>query len=344
MESKGTSSADEPALVWEKVCRHIGGVGVGSTVAALAAKGVFELLARNPGLSMEEVHRQTGGGKGYLHVAFRLLACEGWLVREGEPASDDMRFQLTPAGLELRFAAPHYGEALTFFARAPAPARESTPEGRRHRALYYRAAAERMRNAWDLADGNIPPSLLRQVRDHLDGHVLTPLLAHLALHGPWPQDSEAAEDPSAGDHPLAGAGVREILEGLNWIHRDEAGVAMTAAGAIAMACARQYWYPMSYRRAHRGLHLHLRAARRLPGAAPEDSRAGSNSRDHDGRRQLRDGDGRRHAPPFSLGRLCRFRGGGRAHRQPLQAGPGTWRGYSDHAVAPWRARAAPSLG
>src|SRR5262245_4748940 len=83
--------------VWRQICFHINGMAIGSTVAALHAAGLLRLLQAGP-LAMGDVLQKIPANPGYLHVALRLLASQGWLVRDRAEASDMMRFELTPRG------------------------------------------------------------------------------------------------------------------------------------------------------------------------------------------------------------------------------------------------------
>src|SRR6267142_6134713 len=96
--------------VWNRICRHMDGFAIGSTVAALEQRDVIDYLLNDAPVSMRQVRERFAGNAGYLHAAFRLLSCQGWLTRTGEPASNDLEFALTRSGeAMLRLAASYAG-------------------------------------------------------------------------------------------------------------------------------------------------------------------------------------------------------------------------------------------
>src|SRR3954447_23030088 len=86
------------ALVRDRVLRHADGVAVGSTVAALAERGVLEFLLDAREATLGEIRRRFGGNPGYLQVALRLLANQGWVVGGGASGTDGFGVNVTRAG------------------------------------------------------------------------------------------------------------------------------------------------------------------------------------------------------------------------------------------------------
>ena len=78
---------------------HHDGIIVGATVAALNRHGVLETLFRENCVSMKSLLNTHPCNSGYLHVALRCLALQGWVKREGCLASEDMVFEVTPMGV-----------------------------------------------------------------------------------------------------------------------------------------------------------------------------------------------------------------------------------------------------
>ncbi|MGH8577485.1 MAG: hypothetical protein ACREXJ_11355, partial [Gammaproteobacteria bacterium] len=112
-EPETAISRAAPALL-RTLFLHHDGIVVGATLAALGRSGVLALLLREGRVAMHEILRACPARPGYLHVALRCLALQGWLEREGEPASDAMVFSVTPRGRHASAAFDVYREAAAF--------------------------------------------------------------------------------------------------------------------------------------------------------------------------------------------------------------------------------------
>jgi len=235
--------------VWDRICRHLDGFAIGSTVAALEQRGVLSFLLRDGPVSMGTIRQRFNGNAGYLHAAFRLLACQGWLTRAGELGSDELEFKLTTAGEAVLKLAPAYAAAVDFL--PPARVLETILFGddkTNSRALLA-SFHEHMRDEWALGNYAAPADVRQQVRHHLDGQVITPLLSLLSLHGVLPSSLDDAPvidlQSLTGNLPNLKTAF-EILACLGWANILGEQVEITMPGMLALTCARQYWYPMGY--------------------------------------------------------------------------------------------------
>ncbi|HYH83727.1 MAG TPA: hypothetical protein VEX86_28305 [Longimicrobium sp.] len=233
--------------VWEAVCRQIDGVAVGSTVAALGERGVFELLEREPGATLRRVLDHAGGNPGHLNVALRLLASQGWVTREGTPGTDEMRFTLTHEGRHGARLAPLYTRAAALLPEARDLLRAGSA-GAAGMVGVLHGWAERVRGGWGIPRDGVPLGVQWQVRHHLDGHAAAPVMGLLALAGHLPASAERPEiDLSAAEGGTKALGpLWDVLAALGWATREGDRVTLTPPGEVAASFARQYWYPLSY--------------------------------------------------------------------------------------------------
>jgi hypothetical protein len=80
------------------VCRHIDGMVIGSTMAALASHGALRILAAADRTEFGKLRAGLGAQPGFLHVAIRLLADQGWVTCAGEGGTDELGITPTPGG------------------------------------------------------------------------------------------------------------------------------------------------------------------------------------------------------------------------------------------------------
>lgn len=205
--------------VWNAVCRHIDGMAIGSTMAALEAHGALRTLAAADQTEFGKLRASLGANAGFLHVAVRLLADQGWVTCAGEGGTDELTITPTEAGrLVMTRLAPAYADAARFL---PFAGRVASSEAGADAVLA--PFLERAERGWNLPVAN------HQVLSHLNGHLIAPVMYGL----------------TRDERPIAGIAAR-VLALVGWAESDGDSARLTAAGRLAMAMARQYRYPMVY--------------------------------------------------------------------------------------------------
>ncbi|HYX59612.1 MAG TPA: class I SAM-dependent methyltransferase [Streptosporangiaceae bacterium] len=215
----GTMTAPMPgtARVWDALCRHIDGVAIGTTMAALHERGALAILTAQDRTEFGPLRERLAANAGFLHVALRLLADQGWVARQGEPGTDQMTIMPTARGrIVMTELAGAYPAAV--------------------RSLRVRVDGEPgpfgtlMRREWGLPAG-VPPDVRHQVLSHLNGHLIAPVMHAV----------------SSGEADIATSrGAAEILAAAGWARLDADVPELTQDGEIATSLARQYRYPVTY--------------------------------------------------------------------------------------------------
>jgi hypothetical protein len=232
------------ARVWDALCRHIDGMAVGTTMAALHERGALALLAAQDRTEFAALRARLAASPGFLHVALRLLADQGWVARQGEPGTDRMTIAPTARGrivmTELAGAYPAAVRSLAHAGRIG----EALKDGR------LAAFARLARQEWGLPAAGIPPGLRRQVLGHLDGHLVAPVM-HALSSG----EADLATSPDAAEilalpgwaHPAKTPGQTPgQTPGKTPAKTPGEAPALTPDGELALSLARQYRYPVTY--------------------------------------------------------------------------------------------------
>lgn len=234
--------------VWSIVCQHIDGVAVGTTISAFSEHNVLKLLSNHPHLSLRQLSDSLGGNMGYLHVGLRLLVCQGWLTSSGLPGTNKMTFALTRIGESIAQLAPFYQQATSFFPYARALL-QSQPEHNLFELISkLEEFRQRLEREWELPQ-DLGSLLRTTVCHHLNGHIVSPIMSILARKNILPPVLELTQKLDVNEldinHELM-AQICDVLACLGWLCREKQWITFTPAGVIAMAYARQYWYPISY--------------------------------------------------------------------------------------------------
>ncbi|HEX6525461.1 MAG TPA: hypothetical protein VF070_36445 [Streptosporangiaceae bacterium] len=203
------------ARVWAALCRHIDGMAIGTTMAALSSHGALRTLAAAERTAFGKLRAGLGANAGFLHVAIRLLADQGWVGLAGEGGTDELVITPTPPGRVVM--------------TQPAGAYESLPH----------ATVELAERDWGLPpaaaagpgqSNSVSAEVRRQVLSHLNGHLIAPLMFATTSRG-----------FRQGCRDLTETATRILaLEG--WARDGE----LTPDGEIALTMARQYRYPIVY--------------------------------------------------------------------------------------------------
>jgi len=217
MTAAMTGTMTATARVWDALCRHIDGMAIGTTVAALHERGALAILAAQDRTEFGPLRERLAANAGFLHVALRLLADQGWVARQGEPGTDQMTITPTARGrivmTELAGAYPAAVRSL--------PVRVDGEPG---------PFGTLMRREWGLPAG-VPPDVRHQVLSHLNGHLVAPVMHAV----------------SSGEADIATSrGAAEILAAAGWARLDADVPELTPDGEIATSLARQYRYPVMY--------------------------------------------------------------------------------------------------
>ena len=88
--------------------RHLDGIAVGPTVSALHESGISEYILGHPHFSFQKLSSEFETNSGYLNVALRLLASQGWLKRQILLDGEEIDFKLTDKGKNALLQAHHY--------------------------------------------------------------------------------------------------------------------------------------------------------------------------------------------------------------------------------------------
>ena len=186
-------------------------------MAALHERGALAMLAAQDRTEFGPLRERLAANAGFLHVALRLLADQGWVARQGEPGTDEMTITPTARGrIVMTELAGAYPAAV--------------------RSLAVRVDGEPgpfgtlMRREWGLPAG-VPPDVRHQVLSHLNGHLVAPVMHAV----------------SSGEADIATSrGAAEILAAAGWARLDADVPELTPDGEIAVSLARQYRYPVTY--------------------------------------------------------------------------------------------------
>ncbi|MGH8469997.1 MAG: hypothetical protein ACREVY_13745 [Gammaproteobacteria bacterium] len=228
---------------------HHDGIVIGATIRALEKHGLLTHLISHGRVKFRELVDRYSCNPGYLHVALRCLAAQGWITRAGVPGSDTMVFEVTPLGEIAAKTFPLYAEVAEF-AYSGIPMERYLFHQRdldAASAEHYARLSRRCIQDWDLAvvDPADQESRLNEIiRKHLDGILVSPFMIAAKLRGLL-EGEEFACDGLPGPHDNLRAGLAAI-EHLGWVLPEGRRYLFTELGRVACQFTLHYGLTLSY--------------------------------------------------------------------------------------------------
>lgn len=159
------------------IFRHIDGIATATTSFALYKKGIFDFLLKNKKVTIEEITSHFEANEGYLNIALRVLASQGWLVQHLDNTTNQVIYQINANSEEAFQLAPLYEDAVKLLSYSV-----TFPE--KHIGADAFIALERVfkkyQNNFDLqAESEIE----QQVLKHIEGCIVAPIIVMLGVNG-----------------------------------------------------------------------------------------------------------------------------------------------------------------
>lgn len=185
--SPARSAASRNAELRASIFYHLDGIVTAPVALALHRKGVLaRLLAADGPLALAELTAAFGANEGYLNVALRVLASQGWLTQVLDNAADTISYAVTPIGRVAMPLAGLYADVVALLQLAPVHPRQAAPESARK----WAGVAARLRSRYDLpatdsaeaADSTVAAAHAQVLR-HIEGALVGPMIARLGMSG-----------------------------------------------------------------------------------------------------------------------------------------------------------------
>ena len=242
---------DEKAGVRTVLFHHLAGIVIIPTLKALLDRKVFELFGGSPApLELDQVVNRTHGNRGYLRVAFRLLASCGWIEERAGRNGSNASYSLTAKGrIAMSVASGHCGEVISFLPKALFL--EDFLFGKSDEAILpsLTTLAQKASDHWALtAEGDsVEAEVGRQVRQYLEGIIVGSAMVSLARGGILERFAQGPVELSAlpGNHASLGI-LFDLLSAQGWMTREQNRISLTPRGAYAAQIATSYGVTISY--------------------------------------------------------------------------------------------------
>ena len=162
--------------------RYLDGLGCGPPIYVLHKRGVVAYLLKHKTATISELSETFHANEGYLNVALRLMASQGWLIQDIDNATDTIRFTITQTTPYIERYARLYQpvfDLLVYSGKFHARIFEKKPFD------VWLKITEDYSESFGiiLAEDPLERSVQEQVLKHVEGQLVGPSLVALGMSG-----------------------------------------------------------------------------------------------------------------------------------------------------------------
>lgn len=219
---------------------HLDGLVVLPTLAALQARGVHVFLLERGTVDIDELASTFEGNAGYLNVALRLMASQGWM--EHTTTGEHIRYRLLPAGKEVMQAARCFDGMPKLLERLIDLPGILTDPGKADDLAGLHAQFNR-----SLSQRAMSATVKEQVQRMLEGMLAGPVLVHLAMRGARGKSDHRGRPRLANIAAEQRAGAESLLGALGWLAQHDVDAPfLSPEGGFFAQRASAYGVTVSY--------------------------------------------------------------------------------------------------
>lgn len=231
----------EQAALRSELFRHLDGIVTVPTSYALYEKGVTETLLKQGSVTLGELSTEFNANAGYLNVALRVLASQGWLNYRVDNATGEVHCSTNDRSA-MAFANFGCFKDVVGLMKL---------SGKHHPRKFSEAAfaameplCERYREGFGLGNDEVGQQLLK----HIEGSLIGPTIVHLGMggmfHKYFMEASFRAEEYH--EHPESFYKLLSFLAHLGWFNEKNRTFQFTDRGLFFARRASAYGVTVSY--------------------------------------------------------------------------------------------------
>ena len=230
-----------------RLFRHLDGIATAHVAMTLRNRGVLDFLLSQGKTTLDELTERFEANDGYLNVAMRTLASQGWLEFATDDHSDEVRYSVNERTAAVVDLVAAFEPVISFSHRA-----EQYQPDTLHPELIGELGIllDRLAAGWFpvLADSAAERSLQDQIRIHVEGCLIGPILVRLAMDGVL-HDAASEQVLHPEDAPAYATSLGKVLSFLadiGWAVEREDAYTLTEVGEFFARRASAYGVIVSY--------------------------------------------------------------------------------------------------
>lgn len=237
--------SDQTRVFRSELFRHLDGIVTAPSAYALHEQGVMDFLITNQQATLTELAKKFKANEGYLNVALRVLASQGWLeqkIEEGE-----VIYEVNDKTQQANKCIPLYADVvgLLKFSEKFHPRKfELEP------FMVWEGIQKKYQNEYSesLTGSNVSKEIQHQVMKHIEGILLGPSIVHLGMNGMFHKYFMEASFLPEEYHsdPVSFRKLLDFFAHCGWFERKKDTFKFTDKGLFFAKRASAYGVTVSY--------------------------------------------------------------------------------------------------
>lgn len=235
----------QQAQLRSEIFRHLDGIVTAPVALALHKHGVTTRILADGGADCDALAAETGAHSGYLNVALRVLASQGWLDYSVDNTTSSVKVK-TNSLTEVAFDKFGLFEDVVALTRLAGTADSRKFSGEVFDAMEH--VCDRYKQSYGLVPENDPTGVSAQILKHIEGALLGPTIVHLGMGGMFHKYFMEASFRADEYHeqPAAFQKLLSFLAHLGWFQEKNATFQFTDRGLFFARRASAYGVTVSY--------------------------------------------------------------------------------------------------
>ncbi len=227
----------------EAIFRHLDGIVTAPVISALAKKDVLNYINENQTLELTEINEKFGSNEGYLNVALRVLASQGFLNYHLDNETDMVKISVNSKTKEAFSYQNIYCELAGFLAHSSViNSKELTEE----LCKTWISVFEKYKSF--LTEDAAENSVKYQIQKHIEGSLVGPIIIKLGMSGMFHkyfmEASFSAEEFHKNPHYFEI--ILNYLSEIGWFSKKGNNFQFTETGLFFARRATAYGVTVSY--------------------------------------------------------------------------------------------------
>lgn len=229
----------------ETIFRHLDGIATATSIFALHKKGILDYLINNTSCKLSDLSNQFKANEGYLNVALRVLASQGWLEQELDNVENTITYT-TNTKSKIAFDLAHlYEDAVKLLNYTDRFATDKIIGADAFIVLERIFKKVEDNYGLEVSENN---SINYQIIKHIEGVIAGPIIVHLGVNGLFHKYFMEASFTAEEYHrdPESFKKILDFLTHLGWFTKKKNTYQFTDSGLFFAKRASAYGVTVSY--------------------------------------------------------------------------------------------------
>jgi len=240
-------SKEEQKLHRSTIFHHLDGIGTAPSALTLFKKGILDYLIKNEEVSLSDISGKFDANEGYINVALRILASQGWLVQNIDNKTDKIIFAVnekTELACKYILLYEDAVELINYYEGLHPKNFGDVPLSKMGKAF----SGYQESYGIDLSVKGIEKEVQQQILKHIEGVLLGPVIVFLGMSGMFHKYfMEANFRPEEfHEEPERFKKILDMLRYLGWFKEKNGTYQFTDIGFFFAKRASAYGVTVSY--------------------------------------------------------------------------------------------------